>query len=222
MLADIFRTLWSNIPAGLWLARLAVALVSFSAHELAHTLAALALGDPTARENGRLTLNPFKHVEWIGLLTGVFIGLGWSRPSPIRPHRMRVADRLGGLLAVLAGPLANLGLLLVGLRLLDGLALEPAPVIGGLPSLGGLLTVLVRFNLGLVLLNLLPLFPLDAYAAVRFLLPLRASAWWERMSGWTTSLLGAGFALLVMLPAPLVSARLNPFIHRLLAVLLGW
>jgi len=217
----------------LWLARLVVALISFTVHELAHALAALALGDTTAREAGRLTLNPFRHTEWFGLLAGVFMGIGWSRPAPIRPHRMTVGERLGGLLApirphrmtvgerlggllaVLAGPLASLALMFGGLGLLNVLA--PA---SGSPA-GGLLRVLVRFNLMLALLNILPFYPLDGYRAVRFLLPLRAAAGWERASGWTTAVLGASLALLVVLPDSVIAAHVVPLVNTVLRVLPG-
>jgi len=209
------RGFWLRLPLMLWLARLVVALISFTVHELAHALAALALGDTTAREAGRLTLNPFRHTEWFGLLAGVFMGIGWSRPAPIRPHRMTVGERLGGLLAVLAGPLASLALMFGGLGLLNVLA--PA---SGSP-VGGLLRVLVRFNLMLALLNVLPLHPLDGYRAVRFLLPLRAAAGWERASGWTTAVLGASLALLVVLPDSVIAAHVVPLVNTVLRVLPG-
>lgn len=217
MTADFAARLFNGVQLllALWLARLLVALVSFTVHELAHGLAALALGDSSPREAGRLTLNPFRHTEWFGLLAAVLLGIGWSRPAPVRPHRMATGDRLGGLLAVMAGPLASLGLMFAGIGLLDALAPGPQQ-----PA-GLLLGVLVRFNLMVVLLNLLPLYPLDGYRAVRFLLPLAASARWERASGWTTGVLGAGLALLVALPNSVVATHLLPLVNAVLSALSG-
>lgn len=222
MLADFLALLWNRFPAALLLARLLVVPLSLMLHELAHGLMAVLLGDPTPREQGRLTLNPLPHLEPIAAITGVLLGFGWSRPTPFRPHHMRLPGWIGGPLVVLAGPLASLGLLLGGQALLNLPGLAPEYLWSGLPTLPGLLTVWVRFNLGLVLINLLPLFPLDAYALIRSLLPLRPAHWWQRASGWTTALLGIGVAAVLLLPTPLVEALIGPPVRWALKALLRW
>src|SRR5919109_1285693 len=97
----------TDFPWMLYLTRLILLVPIFTLHELAHALTATALGDPTPREAGRLTLDPRRHLEHIGMLVALGLGLGWSRPVPIHPHRMRVPSALGGALTVLAGPLMN-------------------------------------------------------------------------------------------------------------------
>jgi Zn-dependent protease len=222
MLTDTLRTLWTNFPVGLIAARLVVVSLSFTLHELAHGLAAAALGDPTGREARRLTLNPLPHQEPIGWLAGVLVGVGWSRPVPTRPHRMRVPSVLGGSLTVLAGPLASLGVVLGGQAIFRSTALAPTPIWHDLPSIAGWLTLAVRFNLMIVLINLLPLFPLDAWQLIRTLLPLRAASWWQRAAGITTTVLGVALGLLLMLPVPLAVRWLGPPVQWGLGTFLGW
>ncbi len=219
MLEDVLLTFWMRFPFALLTVRFAVLLVSFTLHELAHGLTAALLGDPTPSESGRLTLNPFPHLESIGAITGLLLGFGWSRPMPIRPHRMRIPAWIGGPLAVLAGPLASMALALTGRGALQALGLAPRWPWGGWPTLADFLSVLMRFNLTLALLNTLPLFPLDAFTAIRFALPLRTAAWWERASGWTTALLGLGVALMFLLPASWLRALIGPLMAWGLKVL---
>jgi Zn-dependent protease len=221
MLQDILHIIWLRFPLALLLARLAVVPLSLWLHDQAHALVAALLGDPTPRESGRLTLNPLRHVPGLGIITGVLAGIAWSRPVPIRPHRMKAPGWLGGPLAVLAGPLATVGLALAGRALLGALGLRLAFPWAGWPSLADLLTVLARFNLGLALLNALPLYPLDAHQLIHFVLPLRAAAWWERASGWTTAALGVGLAALLMLPPWVIIPAAGPAM-RWGWSLLGW
>jgi Zn-dependent protease len=222
MIADILHTLWTNFPVGLIAARLVVVSLSFTLHELAHGLIAAALGDPTGREARRLTLNPVPHQEPIGWLAGVLIGVGWSRPVPTHPHRMRVPAAIGGTLAVLAGPLASLGVVLGGQAIFRSTVLAPTGIWHDLPGAAGWLTLAVRFNLMIVLINLLPLFPLDAWQLIRVLLPLRAASWWQRVAGITTTVLGVALGLLLMMPVPLAARWLGPPVQWGIGTFLGW
>ncbi len=222
MLENLLAGLWLRFPLALLVARAVVVPLAFAAHEYAHGLTAALLGDPSPRESGRLSLNPFRGMFGLGLLAGLLIGVGWSSPMPIRPHRMKVGGWWGGLLAVLAGPGATVGLALLGRELLEALALKPGLPWGGWPTPADFLTVLVRFNLTYALLNLLPLYPLDAYQAIRLLLPLRAAAWWERQAGRTQVVLGGGLLALLMLPSPTLAALAGPVVRRGLDALLGW
>lgn len=222
MFVDALTRIAGQYPTALLLTRLVVVPLSFAVHELAHALVATWLGDPTPREAGRLTPNPVRHLEWIGLVLGVIVGVGWSRPTPLRPHRMRGSERAGALLTVAAGPLATAGLVVVGMVALRWLNLPPTSLWNGWPTLAGFLTVLVRFNLLLALLNLLPLFPLDGYAAIRFLLPIEPAARWEWLSGWTTTVLGVAMAGLILLPGSMLRLVLLPPIRWVLRSFLGW
>ncbi len=219
---NLIVAIWEGFPSTLILVRGVILLLAFTAHELGHGLVATLLGDPTPRERGRLTLNPIPHLESIGVILGILIGFGWSRTTPIRPHRMRLPDWLGGPLTMLAGPLANLALVGLGMLLLNRLGLSPDWPWNNWPTLAEWLTVLIGLNLSIALLNLLPLFPLDGYQMIRYLLPLRAVVWWERASGWTTALLGFALAIVTLMPPALQTLLLRPLIGRVTQAILGW
>ena len=89
-------------------------LICLTVHELSHGLAAYKLGDPTAKLNGRLTLNPLSHVDWIGLFLLLAVGVGWAKPVPVDPRNFR-EPRKGMAMTALAGPLSNFVLALVSL-----------------------------------------------------------------------------------------------------------
>jgi Zn-dependent protease len=222
MILDVLRDVWLNVPAGLFLARGVVMIPAFTLHELAHGLAASAFGDTTAREHGRLTLNPLPHLESLGAILGVLTGLGWSRPTPIRPYKMRKPAWLAGMIAALAGPCASLLLAAAGAALLRVRLFQPAIPWHDWPSLAEWLTVWTNFNLMLAVLNVLPLFPLDGFQAIHNLLPLGASAWWEQASGWTTLVFGLGLVIFLWLPTPLLSSLVGPPIRWIQHVMLGW
>jgi len=95
-------------------------LVGFTIHECSHALVAYALGDPTAKNKGRLSLNPFVHLHPLGTLSILLLGLGWGRPVPIDATRLRPGPKVGMALVGLAGPVANLltaAILAIPLRL---------------------------------------------------------------------------------------------------------
>lgn len=157
-------------------------LVGLSIHEFSHALAGHALGDSTAEQAGRLTLNPIAHIDPIGFLMLLFIGFGWGKPVPYNPHNLKY-PRWGPMLVGIAGPIANL----VGV-VIAGIALKFVTDFGNLPPgnlLVPFLVFLVRINIVLMLFNLIPVPPLDGsrillsilaapkYARIRFLLETR-------------------------------------------------
>lgn len=172
---------------------LAVIIPSIILHEVAHGAVAYALGDDTARRAGRLTLNPIRHVDPVGtlLLPGLMAlsglgAFGWAKPVPVNPSRLR-SPRNGSLLVSLAGPATNIALAaasVVAVRFGQpagtGQAVRQAVTFGfgGLGVGERLLFLLGFLNVGLAVLNLIPLPPLDGSALVERLLPRR---WWP---GW--------------------------------------
>ncbi len=155
-------------------------LVSLVAHELAHGWAAALLGDPTAREQGRLSWNPLRQLDaWgTGILVLTFLGsggtffFGWARPVPISPWRFRDPQR--GMMAVgAAGPAANAGLALVSAA---GVWLTYE----SLPLLADVFSLAFTLNVVLAALNLVPVPPLDGSRVVGGLLP--RSVWPRWMS----------------------------------------
>lgn len=169
-------------------------------HEVAHGWAAKALGDTTASDRGRLTLNPIKHVDPIGTLIvpgalAIFGGpiFGWAKPVPVAKHRL-TNPRFGMMAVAAAGPLSNFALAVVAAILLGsvgGMDWLLSATATGLPmatDMEGeplfLLSFLFYFlivNIFLGLFNLLPIPPFDGSHIVGGLLPLKLRFHWERL-----------------------------------------
>lgn len=192
-----------------------VVLVMGSAivHEVAHGLAALALGDPTAKEAGRLTLDPRAHVDGFGsiLLPLVMALVGgpvfaFARPVPYNPRRLR-HPRRDELLVALAGPLSNLLQAVLGTLLLK-LTWEAAlaRVLGVDAALWAvqILATYVYVNLVLCFFNLIPLPPLDGSKVILFFLSGRARREFYRLEQYAMPIL---IILLYVVPSLL---RVDP------------
>ena len=169
------------------LALIPALVIAIVFHEVAHGWTALALGDPTAKERKRLTLNPIRHVDLLGtlILPGMLAlsGLpvfGWAKPVPVIKQRLR-NPRFGMMAVAAAGPATNLvlaviGALGLGLMVRGGMA--PDGVSG---FLGASLYSFILINIFLALFNLLPLPPFDGSHIVEGLLPRPAARVYERL-----------------------------------------
>lgn len=193
-----------------------VALVpAFTVHEWAHAFVAHRLGDPTPRWQGRLTLNPLRHVDWIGLILLFAFGFGWARPVPVNPGYF-ANPRRGLLFVALAGPLANLLMAYLAIAALPWAAQLPSPAAGLAQVFAWMF---VSLNVGLAVFNLIPIPPLDGSKILAGLLPERQAWNLQRMEpyGWLLLmlLLGSGIG-----QAPLASARM--WLTRALVLLASW
>ncbi len=145
-------------------------LLALTVHEYFHAWTAFRLGDPTARNAGRLTLNPLKHLDPVGFILILVARVGWAKPVPVNPAYFR--SPAGGLaLTSLAGPLSNLGL-----AILSGLAFRGLNLVMGEVSLwrefiGPMLAISVIINIALAFFNLIPLPPLDGFAILAYFFP---------------------------------------------------
>lgn len=152
-----------------------VLLISVVIHELSHGYAAYIQGDPTAYYEGRLTLNPLKHIEFMGsifvpfatyILSKGLIAFGWAKPVPYNPYNLR-NQRWGEAIVAIAGPASNLLLAVVfGLAIRFGFGALPVNFL----KLSG---IIVLTNLSLAVLNLLPVTPLDGSKILFSVLPHR-------------------------------------------------
>ena len=150
----------------------AASLLCITFHELCHGWTAYQLGDPTAKNAGRLTLNPLKHIDWFGLLMMLTVRVGWAKPVPVDLRYFRHPKRDMALTA-LAGPLSNFVLSFVAL-LAANLVLITAPGrTAGTYLLIFLLYVAV-LSVGLGIFNLIPISPMDGSKVLFALLPERA------------------------------------------------
>lgn len=157
------------------------ALLSLSFHELAHAFVSYRLGDPTAKNLGRLTLNPLKHLDPLGTLMIIISslqgrGFGWAKPVPINPAYYR-DRRKGTMLVSLAGPLSNILLAFISfipVAYLEGKYGNQVVLSTGLiPILYNFSILFYRINIGLAVFNIIPVPPLDGSKILSGILPPR-------------------------------------------------
>jgi len=156
-------------------------------HEIAHGLSAFWLGDPTAKMQGRLTLNPIKHIDpigsllvpgllflaWYFKLTGSLMLFGWAKPVPVNFRNLR-PQRLGMALVAVAGPLTNIALAFIFSR---AYIWPPLRAYSEVCAWGVLL------NLTLAVFNMVPLPPLDGSRVVTSMLPIKLAYYYNRLEG---------------------------------------
>ena len=157
---------------------------SITFHEYAHAFAADKLGDDTPRQQGRLTLNPLKHIEPVGFFLLLFAGFGWGRPVEINTNRFNknMDKSKGEAIVSFAGPLMNIILAIVSafilgvilkFNLLAKLQMQYAEIVIIF------MMQLLYINLGLGIFNLIPLPPLDGSKILRHFLPYNAKVWFD-------------------------------------------
>ena len=192
-LFDQFQT--DPVGALIGLAAFAVALVvGITVHEFSHAWSAAQLGDYTARQQGRLTLNPAAHLDPLGTILIFVAGFGWGKPTPVSPANIRIGARPGMAVVALAGPVSNL---IVA-------ALAALPFRLGMLSGGGIdtqfLQALVLWNVVLAVFNLLPVAPLDGFKVALGVLPRALAIPFERTER---------FGIIILLLVVLADSFLN-------------
>lgn len=186
-------------------------LVAITIHEFSHAWMADKLGDPTARINKRLTLNPLAHLDPIGALALFFTGFGWGKPVPIDPYNLRSPKRDTALIS-LAGPASNL--------ILASLLSLTFKIFSFSQFSFLVLISIITLNVALAVFNLLPIPPLDGSKILMGLLPHDLAFKFEE------NLSQYGLILLIFVLFPLfgqtslASLIISPIINSLLAILL--
>lgn len=152
--------------------RVAVTLICITLHELSHGYVAWKLGDPTAKQSGRLSLNPLRHLDPMGFILMVVAGFGWAKPVPVNSNYFK-KPKQGMALTSLAGPVTNFLLALLSAILMS--VLYQAGI--GMSEVGfwilAALAVFLWLNLGLGVFNLFPIPPLDGSKVLFSFLPDR-------------------------------------------------
>jgi Zn-dependent protease len=194
-----------------------VMLVAFTVHEFAHAWTAWKFGDDTAYLEGRVTLNPIAHLDWIGMLFLLIAGFGWAKPVPVRRSRFK-KPRLMSVLVTAAGPLSNLLLAFLFMLLVDVLSVVHVfdHISGDIADkLNIIIDFWIRINLVLFIFNLIPIPPLDGYRILQEFLPIRTRIKLQQYEQWGTFI----FLIVVFIPQiravtiePLINLR-EPIIN---------
>ena len=177
--------LWNALDFGSLgsiLLRLCAVFLCLTIHETCHGLAAYALGDPTAKRAHRLSLNPLRHIDWLGLIMMVVAGVGWAKPVPVDPRYFK-KPKQGMAITALAGPVSNFLLAYVSAILYSGLyaVLVVRGETTGLALSLEFFGVLMTLNIGLGIFNLIPFPPLDGSKVVAMFLSDRQYVQWMRL-----------------------------------------
>ncbi|MCU9613341.1 site-2 protease family protein [Caldibacillus lycopersici] len=180
-------------------------IVAFTVHEFAHAYVAYKFGDPTAKNQGRLTLNPAVHLDPIGTILLLIAGFGWARPVPVNRYHFK-NPRLAGVLVSIAGPLSNLLLAFIG-----GILQSITLAIGLSGTAGQMLYdfsfYFMYLNAILCVFNLLPLPPLDGYRIIQDLVSNDVRA---KMSQFETY--GLIIFLILVVVDPLYNMTVGPIL----------
>ena len=152
--------------------RVAAIFLCLTVHETCHGLAALALGDPTAKSMHRLSLNPLRHIDWLGLLMMFVAGFGWAKPVPVDPRYFK-KPKQGMALTALAGPVSNLVLAVAAMLISKAIYLYAPYSVAMDVVFSFLLYTLAPLSIGLGLFNLIPIPPLDGSKVLAAFLPDR-------------------------------------------------
>lgn len=145
------------------------ALICICLHELSHGLVAYKLGDNTARQRGRLSLNPIKHLDLMGLFMMLVFHVGWAKPVPVNPNHFKNPKR-GMALVALAGPVSNVFISTFFL-FLYGVLFYPLSMSAAGDYVLGFLYLTATMSVGLAVFNLLPLPPLDGSKVLFSIIP---------------------------------------------------
>ena len=155
------------------LSSLAVIFLTLPVHEFAHGFAATKLGDPTPRYQGRMTLNPFAHIDWICAACILLFGFGWAKPVQVNSNNFRNPKRDMAVTA-LAGPLSNLIVAFAALLINNILSLiATKTLVSAFYYIGFFFYYIALINVSLAVFNLIPIPPLDGSRLLSALLPYR-------------------------------------------------
>ena len=160
-----FEAIMVNLPY-----TLVTLAIAFTAHEFAHAYTAYKFGDMTAKNQGRLSLNPLRHIDPFGAIFIILVGFGWAKPVPVNRFFFK-NPRMNSIVVSVAGPLSNLLLAFIGVLLIYLIGVTGIGY--NLPDfVSRFFEVFIHLNVVLFVFNLLPFPPLDGYRIIEDLVPV--------------------------------------------------
>ena len=184
-----------------------VMVIAFTIHEFSHAYIAYKFGDPTAKNQGRLTLNPMVHLDPVGTILLILFGFGWARPVPVNRYHFK-NPRLAGVLVSFAGPFSNFIIASIGYIIFFALVSNGINIPDFVLQF---LNMLIYINVLLFVFNLLPLPPLDGYRIVEDLVPVNIRAKMTQYEQYGILI----FLILVLIP-PLNNVTISPIFNVLI------
>lgn len=197
-----------------WVFLLPPFVMALTLHEYAHALVAYRLGDPTAKALGRLTINPLKHIAWLGLISLFIIHFGWAKPVPVDPRWFR-NPRRDMLWVALAGPAMNFLMAITA-----AICIRLFTVPGSEGILVGVLWYTMTVNVILAVFNLLPIPPLDGSKVLNGMLPEKMAHWYMGLERYSMFLLAGLFIYISYIQPGFVGYLVKPF-TQLFSILAG-
>ena len=192
-------------------------IIAISVHEFSHALLAYRLGDNTAKNQGRLTLNPKAHLDPMGTIMIVFAGFGWGRPTPVSPWNLRIGEKAGMAVVSVAGPISNLIVALVTGIIFQFYMNSGSDSI----QVARILLTVIQLNLVLAIFNLLPIAPLDGFKIVLGLLPRDAALSFAKTERYGMMILVLVIMGDVFLNIGILGRVISPVISFLMRLVIG-
>ncbi len=197
-----FQNIITNLPY-----MLVTLAIAFTVHEYAHAYAAYKFGDQTAKNQGRLTLNPLVHIDPIGAIFLILFGFGWAKPVPVNRFFFK-NPRLNGIIVSIVGPLSNLVLAFVAVLIV--LFIQQFNLGMMIPYfIFKFISIFININVLLFVFNLLPFPPLDGYRIIEDLVnpELRAKMTQYEQYG--------VLIFLILVITPLGNYTIDPILYNL-------
>lgn len=206
----------------LLIVRVITLVIAFTVHEFSHAFTAVKLGDDTPRREGRLTLNPLKHLDIWGAIMLIAAGFGWAKPVRVNPNNFKGNQEAGMMLVSAAGPLSNFFLAALGaFLLLHGFYPTFANTSGMIPTSVYFLSSFMLINLNLMIFNLVPLSPLDGEKVLEYFIPSGARSIWNQIQHYGFAILMVLFFVLPYFGIDIFSKVLSPIVYWLYRLLTG-
>ena len=191
-------------------------ILGLSFHEFAHAWMSDKLGDPTPRRQGRLTLNPLAHIDWIGFIALILVGFGWGKPVQIDPtyYKNRRRDEF---LVGIAGVTMNL--ILAAILAVPARALMAACYSSGSLLIQNVFYIIyyaVMINVCLMIFNLIPVPPLDGWGLVTQIFNLEKYDWWYKIYQY------GSYILIALIIFNVTDIILTPAVRAIMSLLMGY